>query len=56
MTFAINTQATNADGLAAKIRLYHHMISQDICDDDDGYMLSRINQDIAALSVRRAGA
>jgi hypothetical protein len=47
MTFATNTRAVTANGIAAKIRLYRASLEH--FDDDDPYMLERIEDDIAAL-------
>lgn len=49
LTYATNTRAVTADGIAAKITLYRASLEY-FGDDQDGYMLERIEADLAALS------
>lgn len=49
LTYATNTRAVTADGIAAKITLYRASLEY-FGDDSDGYMLERIEADLAALS------
>ena len=49
MTFAVNTRAVTADGIAAKITLYRASLEY-FEEDDDPYIVERIEADLAALS------
>lgn len=50
LAYATNTRAVTPEGVAAKVRLYRASLEYCDGDDDDDYMLQRIEDDIAALS------
>lgn len=47
MTFATNTRAVTADGIAAKLTLYRASVQY--FGEEDDYMMERIEADLAAL-------